>query len=324
MVVSGVVVVAVLAAAIALWQLRVVIALLFLSIVIGSAMRPSVDRLARHGVPRGIGVLCHYLVLAGVFGFGVYVAVPQLVDQAHAAVAQRGAGGGHSGLGAAIGGRTVDALATWIASPSLNDVLEPTLRATQKALGIGSGIAFVLACAAYWTIDRDRIRRWIVGRFTPRKRDHVYAVWDRIEAKLGSYVRAQLLLISMVATILSVAFKLIGLPFWLILGVFAGVVEIIPVVGPLLAGVVAVGIGLTVSLHTAALAAAAVYGLRLVQDYVIVPRVIGHAVSLPPLLTLVSVAVVGIALGPALVPLTTPIVASLAVVFEERLARPPP
>jgi predicted PurR-regulated permease PerM len=86
---------------------------------------------------------------------------------------------------------------------------------------------------------------------------------------------------------------------------------------------VAVGIGLTVSLHTALLAAAAVYGLRILQDYVIVPRVLGHAVDLPPLVTLVSVAVVGVALGPALVPLTTPLVASLAVLVEEELGKPP-
>jgi predicted PurR-regulated permease PerM len=320
--VSAGVVVAVLAAALALWQVRVVVALLFLAIVLGSAMRPGVERLRGLGVPRGAGVLCHYVVLAGLIAFGVYVAAPQLLHQARAAVAERGAGGGHSGLGAAVGGRAVDALASWIASPSLHDVLEPTLQITLRALAILTGVAFVLACAAYWTIDRDRIRSTVTARLGPRKRAAALDLWDRIEERLGAYVRAQLFLIALVATVLSIAFKLIGVPFWLILGVFAGVVEIIPVVGPLIAGVVAVGIGLTVSLHTAALAAGAVYGLRVLQDYVIVPRVVGRAVDLPPLLTLASVAVVGIALGPALVPLTTPIVASLALIVEGRLEKP--
>jgi predicted PurR-regulated permease PerM len=321
--VSGVVALAVAAAALALWELRVVVALLFLAIVLASAMRPGIERLARHGIPRGLGVLGHYVVLGAAAGGFLYLAAPQLLRQAQEAGAERGSGSSHSGLGAAVGDRAVDALATWIASPSLDDVLDPTLRATQRAVAIVSGIAFVLACAAYWALDRDRIRRTLVGRLRPDRRQAAFAAWDRIEQRLGSYVRAQLFLITLVATILSVAFKLIGLPFWLILGVFAGVVEIIPVVGPLLAGVVAVGVGLTVSVHAGALAAAAVYGLRILQDYVIVPRVVGHAVDLPPLLTLVSVAVVGVALGPALVPLTTPVVASLAVLVEGRLERPP-
>ncbi len=132
-------------------------------------------------------------------------------------------------------------------------------------------------------------------------------------------MRAQLLLIALVATVLSIAFRAIGLPYWLLLGVFAGVVEILPVIGPLAAGVLAVGVGLTVSVETALLAGVAVYGLRLLQDYVIVPRVLGHAVDLPPLVTLVAVAVVGVALGPALVPLTTPVVASLDAVLRERV-----
>jgi predicted PurR-regulated permease PerM len=314
---------AVLAAALALWELRVVVALLFLAIVLSSAMRPSVERLRRLGVPRGAGVLCHYLLLAGLIAFGVYVAAPQLLHQARAAVAEQGTAGGHSGLGAAVGGRVVDALAAWIASPSLRDVLDPTLHFTIQALAIVTGVAFVLACAAYWTIDRDRIRRTLTVRLEQGRRASALELWDRIEQRLGAYVRAQVLLIALVGATLSIAFKLIGVPFWLILGVFAGVVEVIPVVGPLVAGVVAVGIALTVSVHTAVLAAAAVYGLRVLQDYVIVPRVVGHAVDLPPLVTLVSVAVVGIALGPALVPLTTPIVASVALALEGRLNGPP-
>ena len=74
---------------------------------------------------------------------------------------------------------------------------------------------------------------------------------------------------------LSLAFWLDGLPFWLLIGVFAGIVEIVPVIGPLAAGVLAVGAGLTASWQTAVGAAIAVYGLRLLQDYVINPRVIG-------------------------------------------------
>ena len=67
--------------------------------------------------------------------------------------------------------------------------------------------------------------------------------WDLIDLKLGAFVRGQLLLIVLVATVLSLAFWAIGLPYWLLVGIFAGIVEIVPVVGPLAAGAVAVGVG---------------------------------------------------------------------------------
>jgi hypothetical protein len=61
------------------------------------------------------------------------------------------------------------------------------------------------------------------------------------------------------------------------------------VIGPLAAGLVAIGAGLTVSWQLAAFAAAIVYGFRLIQDYVIGPRILGHAVGLSPLVVLVTV-----------------------------------
>jgi predicted PurR-regulated permease PerM len=93
-------------------------------------------------------------------------------------------------------------------------------------------------------------------------------------------------------------------------------VEIVPVIGPLTAGVVAVGVGLTVSVQAAALAAVAVYGLRIFQDYVINPRVLGHAVGLTPLAVLIGVAVVGFLFGGAYVPLATPLLAVLATIVD--------
>ena len=79
---------------------------------------------------------------------------------------------------------------------------------------------------------------------------------------------ASLLLIGFVGTVLSLAFWAIGLPYWLLLGILAAILEIIPVVGPLLAGVASVGVALTVSVEAAILTvdrrlrAAAPAGLR--------------------------------------------------------------
>ena len=123
-------------------------------------------------------------------------------------------------------------------------------------------------------------------------------------------------MITLVSTVLSIAFWAIGLPYWLLIGVAAGLLEIVPVIGPLAAGLVAIGAGLTVSWQLAALAAAIVYGFRLVQDYVIGPRILGHAVGLSPLVVLVTVTSVGLLLGGPYVLLATPAAAILATLVD--------
>jgi predicted PurR-regulated permease PerM len=200
--------------------------------------------------------------------------------------------------------------------PSPDELLDPALGAASRGVHILFGIAFVLACTAYWVFQRDRTVALLTVLAPTDRRSTVRETWALVEARLGVYVRAQLLIMTFVSTVLSLAFWQIGLPYWILLGIFAGVVEIIPMVGPLLAGIVSIGVGLSVSTRAAILAAVAVYGLRLVQDYVIGPRVVGHAVSLPPLLVLVNVSCVGILLGPALVPLATPLAAVLATLVD--------
>jgi predicted PurR-regulated permease PerM len=140
--------------------------------------------------------------------------------------------------------------------------------------------------------------------------------WDLIDAKLGAFVRGQLLLIAFVATVLSICFWAIGLPFWLLLGVFAGVVEIVPVIGPLAAGILAVGVGLTASWKIALAAGIAVLVVRQLEDYVVIPRVMGHVTGLSPLLVLVSVSAVGLLFGGFYVLLATPFVAVIVTLID--------
>ena len=124
-----------------------------------------------------------------------------------------------------------------------------------------------------------------------------FDTWTLIDLKLGAFVRGQLLLIVFVTVLLSLAFWVIGEPYWILVGSFAGIVEIIPVIGPLAAGALAVGAGLTDSVRIAIEAGLAVLGMRLLEDYLIMPRVLGDAVGLTPLVVLVSITSVGILFG---------------------------
>jgi len=116
--------------------------------------------------------------------------------------------------------------------------------------------------------------------------------------------------------VLSLAFWAIGEPYFILIGAFAGVVEIVPVIGPISAGALAVAVGATDSWHVALAAGICVLVVRLIEDYLIVPRVLGEAVGLSPLLVLVSVTAVGILFGGFAVVLAVPLVAVLVTVLD--------
>jgi predicted PurR-regulated permease PerM len=305
----------------AVWKLKLLVALLFLAFIIAAAMRPGVDALARRRVPRVVGVLLHYLALLGLIALFLSFVVPQAIDQINAALENVPASRSEIARQAAHSGGIKRQLLLGLEHrlehlPPASRLIHPVLSVTKTALEILVGIFFVFACAAYWIFERDRAQLFLLALLPHDKRRTVRDTWNVVDAKLGSFVRGQLLLISFVSTVLSIAFWQIGLPYWLLLGIFAGIVEIVPVVGPLVAGIAAVGVGLTESWQKAALAAAAVYGLRLIQDYILGPRVLGHAVGLTPLVVLVAVSVVGILAGPAYVPLATPFTAVVATLLS--------
>ena len=167
----------------------------------------------------------------------------------------------------------------------------------------------MFAVGAYWILERDEAIA-LVQSLLPRKHRRVTRdTWVLIDMKLGAFVRGQFLLVVLVATLLSIAFWAVGEPYWLLLGSFAGVVELVPIIGPLAAGAIAVGAGLTVGWTVALGAGIAVLVLRQLEDYVIAPRIMGHAVGLSPLVVLVSVIGIGVLLGPVYVLVAIPIAA---------------
>ena len=314
---------AIVIAALALWKIRLVIALLFLGFVIASAMRPSVEWLNRRArVPRPVGVILHYLGFLTAIGLFLYLVVPvgiTQIDRAlggqvptsteqlhHAAVHSHGIR--HEILSA------IDKRLRQL--PSGASLLHPAVTVTKTLFEILVGILFMFAVGAYWIFERDGAIA-LVQSMVPRAHRRVTRdTWVLIDKKLGAFVRGQFLLVVIVATLLSFALWLDGEPYWLLIGTGAGIVELVPIVGPIAAGAVAIGAGLTAGWVVALGAGIAVLVLRQLQDYVIGPRVMGHAVGLSPLVVLISVVTVGYLLGAIYVLIAIPIAGAVATLVD--------
>jgi predicted PurR-regulated permease PerM len=307
--------------ALALWKIRILIALLFLAFIVAAAMRPGVEALRRRGIPRGIGIALHYLGLAGLIALLLWLVVPRAITQVRAAVGDLPTSSTEleeqAEESTGIRRQILTGLQERLENlPSGTDLVDPALEITFIGFEIALGIFFVLASAAYWIFERDRAVD-LVASLMPRPRRKVMRdTWALIDLKLGAYVRGQALLILLVGGVLSLVFWAIGLPYWILIGAFAGVVEIIPVIGPLTAGALAVGVGLTVSWKIALAAGLAVLVVRLLEDYIVIPRVLGEAVGLSPLVVLFSVTAVALLFGGFAVLLAIPIAAVLATLVD--------
>lgn len=313
--VSTAVAILVVVAALALWKLRVVVALLLVAMIIAAAMRPSVEHLARYRVPRVVGVLLHYLVLLGLVALFLSFVVPHLITEVQAALNSASSGKSHAGEG--FKGKLLDALGRRLSHlPSAGKLVHPALSYGTEAVKVLVGILFTFAAAAYWIFERDATVDLVASLIARPRRKKLRDTWELIDLKLGAFVRGQMLLISIVATLVSTGFWIVGEPYWLLLGISIAILEIVPVVGPLLGIAVAVGAGLTVGWHTAVYAAAVLLGIRLVQDYVINPRVMGGIVGLSPLIVLVSVSITGILLGGFYVLLSVPLASLVVTIID--------
>jgi predicted PurR-regulated permease PerM len=319
--VSTLVVIAIVAVALALWKLKIVIALVFLGFIVAASMRPGIEWLAERRVPRPAGVAIHYLALAAALSLLLWVVVPRAVDQVGEALgnvptsrqelkqqAKHSTGIKHQIL-AGIQKRLKKL-------PKAGSVFHGAVAVGVKAFEVLVGILFVFATAAYWIFERERAIRLVTAMVPHRHRRVVRNTWELIDLKLGAFVRGQLLLIAFVATVLSICFWAMGLPFWLLVGISAGIVEIVPVIGPLAAGALAVAVGLTQSWHLALAAAIAVLVVRLLEDYIVIPRVMGHVTGMSPLLVLVGVTAIGLLFGGFYVLLATPLLAVLVTLVD--------
>jgi predicted PurR-regulated permease PerM len=317
--ITTLVVVGIVVVTLALWKLRLVVGLLFSAMIIAAALRPSIDWLARHRVPRPAGLGLHYLALIGAIAIGLAFAVPAALHQVDHALSPSGKAevaraAKHS---RGIKHQVLTELQKRLNNlPKRSELVKPAVGIGRTAFEIVIGIFFTFAAAAYWIFERDKTVDVVCSLLPRPRRKKVRDTWTLIDLRLGAFVRGQVLLIVAVAIVLSLLFWVIGEPYWILVGVFAGLVEVVPVIGPLTAGILAVAVGFTASVHVAALAAACVLGVRLLEDYLVMPKVLGEAVGLSPLLVLVSVTAIGILFSGWAVLFAVPIAAVVVSLFD--------
>ncbi|HEX8966539.1 MAG TPA: AI-2E family transporter [Chloroflexota bacterium] len=282
-----------------LWRIQEVVFVLFVAILLATAIEPIVNRLRRGPFSRGSGVLVVYTAIMLVIGAAAYLVVPTVLGQAGSfmqaapdrlqALSDQVAGLEQpilrgpllSLIGQAI------ALMQAPAQPGQADLVAVGAAAAQVAIGVMS--VFVLAF--YWLVERASIKRVLLRSVpTARARD-VNTVWLEIEEKLGGWVRGQIILMLAIGVMAGLGYVLLGLPNPALLAVAAGLFEIVPLLGPVLAFTPAFLVALAVDPGKAAIVVVYALVIQQIESNVLVPRVLGETVGVSPLTVLLGILV---------------------------------
>lgn len=186
---------------------------------------------------------------------------------------------------------------------------------------ISKSLLAILVCmvsSIYLITDSARVGKFFL-RFVPEeRRSAVVDLSSRMNVMLSKYVSGQLILIVIMSTASYLILTFFGIKFALLIGIFCGVMEIIPVLGPLLGIGLATIVGCT-QLHfdiTALGIPAALFLARQVEDYIVVPKVIGHAVELHPLAVIFAVLVGEHMAGALGMLIAIPVAASVKLILD--------
>jgi predicted PurR-regulated permease PerM len=137
-----------------------------------------------------------------------------------------------------------------------------------------------------------------------------------LDTMLAHYIRAQLILAALTMVVLTTLLSIMRLPYGTVLGVIAGVLEFIPLAGPLAAAIVILGVAFLTSYHHILLVAVLLGAWRIVQDYVNAPRIMGKSLELHPLATLFAILSGGEVGGVIGVYLSIPIAATVRIFWR--------
>ncbi|ASW53913.1 AI-2E family transporter [Plantactinospora sp. KBS50] len=300
---------------------REVLVLIGLALFLAIGLDPPVRLLTRR-MPRGlaIGVVTAGM-LAVAAGF-LTAAIPPLVGQTEQFVREapgylHAARDQHSAIGRLNSRFHLLEQAERLVAGGGGDVATRLLGAGRMVLGATAAALTVLVLTVYFLIDLPRIRRLIYRFFPHSRRPRAILIGDEVFTRVGGFVLGNLIT-SVIAGVGTFAWLLaFGVPYPLLLALTVALLDLIPVVGSTVGGIIVSLVALTVSFPVALATGAFYAGFRLAEDYLIVPKIVGRVVAVPATVTLVAVLLGAAVLGVVGALVAIPIAASIRIVLQE-------
>jgi predicted PurR-regulated permease PerM len=319
-----------------LYQFYTIVFIFFVAFTLAIAIRPLVDWLRTLGLQEWLGVLVVYALLLVVIVALVWLVGPFLIEQINALVAQLPEYYSQLRLTLANSGnrllvqvvRVLPSLPQ-LSAPDLSQDASPfaVLTPAWKFIKTSSYAVFVFGAimllAFYWTLEGEIISRRLMLLVPINRREEVHSLLTEMGGTIGGYFRGQAILCLLIGTLSLIGYWAIGLPNALGLALVMGVFEAIPMIGPTLGAIPAVLVAFSTSPEQALWVLGVVVVIQVLENNLLVPRVMNQSVGVNPVVSILSIAAFGALFGVGGAILAIPLAAMLQIVLSRLLFQLP-
>ncbi len=320
----------------ALYQLRFVVLILFTAFIIGTALNPLSNRLQRWGLPPILSVVLIYAALSAILiGFALLI-TPLIFDQVSAIIDTIPSYYRHFRAMLVQSPNLLLQQFSWRLPPELSMTTMPvTAETSENMSSITHSMASVallfkslfitiatLMLSLYWTLEGKRVIRSLLLLISSHQRENTRELVNEMHCKVGAYVRGQAILCVVIGLMALVAYVVLGVPYALVLALFAGLMEAVPYLGPILGALPAILIAASADPAKAIWVIVATIIIQQIENAFLVPRIMSKSVGVNPFIALLAIFTFGSLLGVLGVLLAIPIAAILQLLLDHFLLEP--
>jgi predicted PurR-regulated permease PerM len=307
-----------------LGSLSSVLLLIGVAFFLALGLEPLASWLVNRKLPRWAATTIVFALFLAMLGAFVAAAVPPLVQQATELIKQaphylQQAQDHSSTIGRLNDRFHLQQRITDTVKGSGGSVVNDVVSAGSAVFGAVGDSLIVIVLTVYFLVDMPRIRTNLYRMVPNTRRPRAILIGDEVFAKVGAYVLGNVLISVIAGGATFIWLLAFNVPYPLLLGIFVALFDLVPVVGSTIAGVGVAAVALTVSLPVCIATTAFFVFFRLLEDYLLVPRIIGRVVKVPALITVVAVLIGGALLGIVGALVAIPIAAALLLLTQEVL-----
>lgn len=291
-----------------IYLIRDLLIILFIALILMSALSPFVKSLTRFNIPKSLSIAITYLIIVAVVSTLLAVVVPPLVEETRRLILTL-----PPYLNQILEKASIDKS---VLQSQLSDVSRNAFAITLSIFDNFLTVIFLLVVTFYLLLERENLENRSAALFVG-KEERVRKLIIQIEEKLGSWFRGQLFLSLVIGLLTYIGLLILGIPYALPLAVVAGVLEVIPVIGPIISAIPSVLIALSISPILSLGVAAMYFIIQQLENNLIVPQVMRRAVGLNPLVVILAIAIGSRLLGIAGALLAVPIAVVVQVIATE-------
>lgn len=284
-----------------LWFLRDIVLILLTAVVIASAIEPAIRFLTRKRIHRILAVIMMYLLVAGVFLSILLIFIPPVLDDAANFLQRLPETLSSFNITEATHGLLPwGSVSDQISSADLLRNISSTLAESTGGVfmtlsaffGGLTSLVLIIVFSFYFSVQETGVDDFLRVVTPVKEQAYVLHLWKRSQDKIGKWMQGQLMLGLIVGILLYLGLTILGVPNALLLAVLAGLFELIPVFGQILAAIPALAIAFADGGFTALLLVAGLYlVVQQFEAHLIYPVVVKKVVGVPPLLVILALIV---------------------------------